>query len=469
MKLLLIFMTISFCSLFSAAVCQNTISTSVDERVELMSIVFRIAGAPEYSKTAIEKYSRQIDQYFNQYLNNELINFTKDLIKKNELGYDAVISLALHLKIEKGSIFLNQDLDKQLLDKRWRKDTDKFVSLLNVFYTASNFHQFYFENKGLYSLTEKKFSKYLSTININWFQEFYGQEAKDSFNIILILAAGSGNYGVKIKYHTGQEVNYAIICTRATDSIGVPEYDLKEILGTTIHEFNHSYCNPLIDRYYLQFENSAKQCYKLVRKKMESMAYGEPKIMVYESFVRATSIMYEIKKGINEKEISKQIHREQFRGFIWMDELVNLLKIYETERTVYPSLDTYMPIIIEKINALDHKKIAENVYCKGSAEILKYSIPTESIDVDPKTEELRVYFSMPMSGGFGLSQGKGGQKSYPEISFVKWNDDTHTELIISFKLQPDKFYSIEFSSSFNLDENYCEMSKSYRLNFKTTK
>lgn len=469
MKRLLIFLTIIFCTQFSIAYSQNSISALVDERVELMSIVFRIAGSQSYAKTTVEEYSKQIDQYFGKYKNDDLIDFTKNLIRKNEIAYNAVVSMAMHLKIENGHIILNQDLDAQLLDERWGKDTDKFISLLNVFYAKSNFHQFYFEHENLYSLTEKNFEKYISAVDINWFQAFYGIEAKDNFKIILQLAAGGSNYGQKIKYNTGQVDNYAIICTWETDSLGIPEYELNVIVGTTVHEFNHSYCNPLLDKYYLQIENSANECYKLVRKKMESQAYGEPEIMVDESFVRATTIMYESKKGLNEKETSKRIRYEQFNGFIWMEELVNLLKIYETERTTYPTIESFMPVIIEKINSLDSKKIAGEVFCKGNAEIIKCSIPVESIDVDPKIEELRVYFSMPMSGGFGFSQGKGGQKNYPEITSVKWLDDTHTELIISIKLQPGKFYSIEFPSSFNLDENYCEMSKSYTLNFKTKK
>jgi len=469
MKRLLIFLTIIFCTQFPIAYSQNSISASVDERVELMSIVFRIAGSQSYAKTTVEEYSKQIDQYFEKYKNDKLIDFTKNLIRKNEIAYDAVVSMAMHLKIENGQISLNQDLDALLPDERWGKDTDKFISLLNVFYTASNFHQFYFEHENLYSLSEKNFEKYINAVDIKWFQAFYDKEVKDNFKIILQLAAGGSNYGQKIKYNSGQVINYALLCTWETDSLGIPEYELNEIEGTTVHEFNHSFCNPLLDKYYLQIENSANECYKLVREKMESEAYGEPEIMVYEAFVRATAIMYEIKKGLNEKETRKRIRYEQFNGFIWMEELVSLLKIYETERTTYPTLETFMPVIIEKINSLDSKKIAGEVFCKGNAEILKCSIPVESIDVDPKTDELRVYFSMPMSGGFGSSPGKGGQKNYPEITSVKWLDDPHTELIISIKLQPGKFYSIEFPSRFNLDENYCEMSKSYSLNFKTKK
>lgn len=197
------------------------------------------------------------------------------------------------------------------------------------------------------------------------------------------------------------------------------------------------------------------------------MAYGEPKIMIYESFVRASCIIYEIKKGLTEKEISKRIHYEQFQGFIWMEELVNLLEIYETERTTYPSIETFMPVIIEKINSLDSKKIAGEVFCKGNAEILKFSIPTGSTGIDPNTEEITVYFSMPMTGGYGLSPGKGGQKNYPEITSVQWQNDSHTELKISLKLQPGRFYSIEFPDCFFQDENYREMSKSCTLNFET--
>jgi len=457
------------CSTVLSSFSQTTILAKVDERVELLSIVFRLAGANEYSKTFVQKYGIEIDNYFSRYKGDDLILFTQKIISKNKVGYDAVMSLALHISIQNGNISLNQHLDNQGIDKRWGTNVDNYISLLNVFYNKSKFSQFYGEHKDLYAATEKKFKKNISHIDFGWYKDFYGEDSKDSFKIVLILAAGESNYGQKIKNLTGQEELYSILCTWETDSLGVPEYDLNEVLPTTIHEYNHSYCNPLIDKYFSQLDNSANKCFKLVKNQMEYQAYGESIIMVYESFVRATSIMYFKNHGTSEKEIKQQIRREQINGFIWSEELVNLLSTYEDERLKYSSLDSYMPNIVEKLNSLDNKKLFSDAHCIGNSAIINCSIQNNANDIDTEIKEIKLYFNTPMSGGLGYNYGKGGKGRYPEVTSVKWNNAEHTELLISIVMKPDKLYHIEFPAKFNLDENYCEMSKSYTLSFKTRK
>lgn len=113
---------------------QEKLSPKVDERVEIVSIVFRLAGAEEYSQDDNKKYTEEIKTYFEPYKNSEIIEFIKDNRNKNGLGYDAVMSMALHLSLNNGKFSLIKEKENSL-EKRWNKvDVGQFVSLLNTFY-----------------------------------------------------------------------------------------------------------------------------------------------------------------------------------------------------------------------------------------------------------------------------------------------------------------------------------------------
>lgn len=69
----------------------------VDERVELLSIVFRLAGNHEYNSRRFKLYTDKIYEHYTPYKDHELIHFAKRLRKENGVSFDAVMSMAIHL------------------------------------------------------------------------------------------------------------------------------------------------------------------------------------------------------------------------------------------------------------------------------------------------------------------------------------------------------------------------------------
>ena len=80
---------------FTANAIAQTSRPIVDERLELSSIVFRLAGAEEYVCDGVPQYMK-------------------------EIGYDAVASSAFYLKIENGRVGI-ADEAKLEREKRWNK------------------------------------------------------------------------------------------------------------------------------------------------------------------------------------------------------------------------------------------------------------------------------------------------------------------------------------------------------------
>ncbi|MEI7663808.1 MAG: DUF4932 domain-containing protein [Bacteroidota bacterium] len=458
-----------FCSVIPVSMAQKlTLDPAVDERTELIGIVFRLAGAEEYSGTRINQYSRAIDAWFRPYKDEEVIRLARLLYRKNGVSFDAVMSMAIHLEMIGGSFSLVKNVEAKSLDSRWGNDPAQFITLLNVFYRESAFHKFFSENRPLYSLTEQRFSETIRSIDLSWYGKFYGEQPKGSFNLILSLVNGGANYGVKIKRHDGSEDMFSIIGVWQKDSLDFPVFSPDEYNSTIIHEFNHSFSNHLVDQAYPEMSQASEAVFKLVKGKMESQAYNMPVIMQYETMVRASTILYFIDHNTGKPEMNKMILKEKhMNGFVWIDSLVGLLVRYRQARNRYPALKDFMPRVVSMVNSLNLADLQEDANCKCSARIDSFSIVNKSRKVAPGIKELTIYFNKPMSGSYGMSRVGGRNRHYPKIISVGWASLQKKALTVKMKLEPGTGYTIKFPSCFFQDERYCEMAETYLLNFKT--
>src|SRR4051812_30984575 len=74
------------------------LNPTVDKRVELLSIVFRLAGNQEYNSDFFKKYVGDINNHFAPYSKHPLILFARELAQEKSIGFDAVMAMAIHLQ-----------------------------------------------------------------------------------------------------------------------------------------------------------------------------------------------------------------------------------------------------------------------------------------------------------------------------------------------------------------------------------
>ncbi len=458
---------LTFCVFFAYAQSE-TVQPKVDERTELLSIIFRLAGAKEYVNNDIPSYSKDIDEYFAPFKGHDAIKFAQKVRVEHGVSYDAVMSLAIALEIS-DSVRLCKNLSPISIDDRWGMDNvNIFVNLLNKFYFETRFKKFFSDHSVLYKIAESRFSGIINDVDFDWFEKFYGKSAKDNFNLILRIQ-NRGNYGTKVILNDGTEDLYAIMGRCIADSSGQPFY-LKGIDNIVVHEYNHSFCNPLIDAYYPAMEPASARIYEPVKEILSSQAYGSPKTMEYENLVRACVIMYYQRNGVDEDLLKRQVAGELANGFIWIDKLVDLLGVYEKNRDKYPTLSDFMPEIIKLESSISPTKILKEIEA-NSPKIVSISIQDKSKEVDPNITEITLTFDRPMLFKNGVSYGQQGEKGFPEFSDrkSKWNEQTKKHWTFYIKLEPDKDYSMSFPSQFFYDVNYYPLDKTYYLDFKTRK
>ena len=70
---------------------------AVDQRVELMSLIFRLAGNPEYSRGRVESYNLDAERHFNRFRDHAVVKLARELRRTSGVSYDACMSLAVHL------------------------------------------------------------------------------------------------------------------------------------------------------------------------------------------------------------------------------------------------------------------------------------------------------------------------------------------------------------------------------------
>ena len=445
------------------------LKAKVDERCELISTVFRLAEAEEYLPKGYHfpVFVDSVVKYFEPHRNHELIEYCKMYRKKYGVGYDAPMSLAFHLQIVDGKISLTPNVKENSLENRWnRKSLPRFIELLNDFYSTTNFHDF-FQRQTIKEKVEKTANEYFQKIDMEWFKNFFGEVPEGNFNLVISLSNGGNNYGTSVIYLDNKEDIYSVIIC-GIDSFNNPVFEDHWAINLIIHEFSHSFCNPLIMENYPKMKRKANEFFKLNAKTLRKQAYSNSQIMLYEILVRASVIKY--LSDHSQIDPKKYFFREIKNGFIWIEELYNSFDKYEQNREKYPTLRSFMPEIVNVQNGLDPQKIE-----KAQQEKQQKFAPTMSIanimngdeNVDASITQIIVKFDRPMLGSYGATSGKKGEKYYPEVLGAKWDEVTKTECIFEVKLEPNREYSIVFHAQWFLSEDYVSPKNTIYLNFKT--
>jgi len=443
----------------------------VDERVELLSTVFRLAGNFEYNTSGLKLYTTDLESYFAPYKNHPAVEAAAKLAREREVGFDAVMAMAIYLSAPPDLAPIVPFSD-QVPESRWGKDNAiSFAGLLRDFYRDSNFHGFFVAHRELYDLAESRFSSLLDQLDFGWYKRFYGQAPAARFNLVLGLDNGPGNYGPKVVFPDGREELYAIIGSWTKDDAGRPTFDSHSgYLSTVIHEFNHSFVNEAVHERIKEL-GSAATVFKPVAEQMRQMAYANPETMVNESLVRGAVIIYFESHGSDPAQTRQRIRSEQASGLVWMDELCDLLRKYESDRRRYPTFKSFMPAVVDYYNSLAPRidsKIAEfHEHCPHVVRVEPF--PNHADNVDPEIKQLTIVFDRPLDAGRGYSINYGGEgqdhfaiSGHPQ--FVSGNG----AIALPVQLKPDWTYSFVLTGlSFGSPDGY--PLESYEISFKTRK
>lgn len=456
----------------STLASERTIAPQVDPRVELLSIVFRLAGNPEYNMSPLKTYTADIDAYFSPYKEHPAVGLARKLANERGVGFDAVMALAVHLSPPPALKPLVAFTD-EVPDSRFGKDNASLLAKrLADFYRDTHFERFFAAHRSLYHLAAERFQVVLSDLDLNWYKSFFGDVRLGQYHLILGMNNGSGSYGPRVVWPDGHEDFFSIIGAGGTDDSGTPVYS-ADYIGLIIHEFSHSFVNPTFAEHKTEFA-SGQQVYDHVADKMRGQAIGSSDTMVIESLVRAAVIEYLESRGHESREVRYRLREEQQIGFVWMDELVDLLHQYNSQRSRYPTFDSFMPTVAQFYRSLA-PRITESVgsfnqRCVHVAGMQPF--PNHSRNADPATKELIITFDKaldseagPRHHGYSISLGPDGKDHYP-ISGTPEFLPGNRAIRLSVVLKPGWDYSFVLTPlAFASQDGY--PLETYTVSFKT--
>ncbi|MGZ3752753.1 MAG: DUF4932 domain-containing protein, partial [Mucilaginibacter sp.] len=326
MKPVTVLFALIYLSLTAAAQVATVIPPpKVDQRVELLSIVFRLAGNREYNSKVNVSYVGEIHRHFDKFTDHPLIKYARLLRDSSGIGFDAVMSMAIHLN-EPPALGPIIPFSTELPDKRWSVATaEKFTALLKQFYADADCLSFFQAEAANYAIAEKQFYSLYKALDVNWYYRFYGKSPTETFNIIIGLGNGDGNYGSQINLSANTKKVYAVMGSWSFDATGTPVYESANYLPTLIHEFNHSFVNYLGDIYEKQLSGPGQIIFDKEAARMRRQAYSQVKTMVNEALVRAAVIRYLIGHETDTVLVAGEMMEQLRKGFVWMPGLTGLL------------------------------------------------------------------------------------------------------------------------------------------------
>ena len=451
----------------SSSLCFSQLQSHVDERMELVGIVFRLAGAEEYVNNQVKNYVSDIDAYFAPYKEHPLIQYVKKIRERDEVAYNAVSRTIDFLEIKNGQVRLSPhaDLNCLLQDSRWTKESFlAYVQLLNRFYKDSKFRAFFDKHKTLYAETEKRFNSFLSNIHTEWFNGFFGQALTAPF-VCVSLTNGPSNYGGTTCLSNIPNGEIIIGCSRV-DSAGIPifeEYDFDRF-SVILHELCHIFSEPLINKYQQDMIPAADSIFPYVKKQLAKVAYGDAATMLGESINDLCTNMYFREYPIGFGKYMIRFNEDY--GFIWMRRFVKFMDNFYGHRNLYPYFEDFMPQIVSFINFCGNN-IEKIVFeYEHSHPYVINVFPALNSVVSTDVKEIRVDFSQPMWNSYGISKVNRDDVFSPVKGQYHWNED-RSSFYIPVSLEKGKDYGVLLPKGIFQSFETFPMKEDFEIIFKT--
>ena len=333
----------------------NGVEIRIDPRIEFFQVLNLAARNPAINTNEMD-YKLDIIQYFDNYKNHPALRFIRNNYTKFFNSIDAPYSFILSL---------NNDFtfSEGLVNNSWQNlsGINDFLNMMRLFLVETDFVSFFNAHDNFYEIV---LDNTIFTLNDfdekNRMMNYFGIEQTDEHTFCLILnSLGFGNFGKAIHTVAGEE-HYAIVT--ATSSNGsIPVFEKDKTLALIWHEFSHSCANPLIDKYWNDFENLSF-LHEPIKQSMAGQFYHDWHSVVYEHLVRAITCRLAAGKYSEDFAEMNLSRLELGQKFIYTVPLISALKEYEKSRNKYPTLESFMPDIVRTMKSVNQDDI-ENWIC----------------------------------------------------------------------------------------------------------
>ncbi|MCU0447077.1 MAG: DUF4932 domain-containing protein [Microscillaceae bacterium] len=447
---------------FKSAIAQ--IEPKFDERIELTSIICRLAGYWEYSANNLTQYTANIDEYFAKYKNHPAILYAQKIRADLGISFDAIPSFAI--RINQPPLLTPSDvMNDGGLDKRWNPTAvAEFSKHIQAFYKDTKCDAFFSNHQDFYSKATESARKLIKQVNFQWYNNFYGQKPKAKFNFILAYANGFSNYNVTIVHPDKTEELFAILGIYNQDAEGMP-FLKQEDLFTLIHEFGHSYNNAIVNKYQNQLKAAGEIILPPTQDQLRQIGYNSVETMFIEGILRANVIQYFKANPTKDIVAEYLVAYEEGQGFIWMEDLVALIDTFNLKRNIYKTFDDFMPEVVKFFEKVAPKiqQYKNDFFVKLPQIINIENIPNQATGVDASIKSIKINFDKEITGACEYFK---TDEENPFVGTLKIGNDKKS-IIGDVSLVEKMFYSVNLNNFTIRSKKGYPLAEMYNYSFAT--
>lgn len=452
----------------------NGVSVIVDERIELVSIAFRLAGAMEYVNDLVPEYMAEIDSCFAPYTDHELLTFIRKARKEYNFAYSIPAKSALMLDLSGGRVRIsrNWEIEKEFDSADdlycWTEDLFReYVDLLDDFYRESGFHEFFLSHKDFYDATVERNTDIPSRVDMSWFEQFYGEPAV-GVDLYMGLCNGNSNYSIfDVMHRKDWDGRLAIVIGATDGGDGIPVM-LEQHFIAIIHEIAHYYTNPLTDMYYPQMEDSMKAIFPHIKEAMAGIGYGHVETVAGEWINELFTLAYLkacFESGRCLFSYQYNVAHDEESGYIWMGRAMGFMENFLADRTLYPTVKEFMPQIVAFTNELPEKWDTIAAEFENRHPYVTDIYPAGGV-IPEGVSIVRIRFSEPMLEGIqGLMRIEGYEMLPFDFKASCWEDE-RTFVIKLGPLEPGMTYGVGLNKGMFYDSDLVSFAEDYKIVFK---
>lgn len=432
-------------------------TVKVDRRVELMSIVGRLADWPGYTEPAgDDPYVQAVDRHFEPSRNHPLIQYARAFAPSQFIGYDKIPALAVVLDQPGPDMGVNTE---RLNDNVWTDEiTKRFVPLLGQFYQEAKCGEFFESQSTLYAQDEEFVGKLVSRFDTQWFRDFFGHKETQTFTVIPTRLIGNMQYGAFPQPQDGKRDYYVVVNVAGAHYLEKNPEDLPRLFGFGfVYEAMSPYSNEL--------EKPSLRLLAMTTTQVGQGINENWRSLIGKNLVSAIAIRYMMAHHADEQSCREAMQRRVRVGYLLVPRLVKLLESYESQRDTYPAFERFMPEIVRLLQQVT----------EGNAGVLQAprvvridEFKNGSQDVDPGLARITIRFDQPMMQDrysiYTMPEGNAFKLPMKSAGFT----DSKTFAIELKTLAPDHEYKFiikgenaNFKSSAGIPLEDCE------VNFKT--
>jgi hypothetical protein len=324
------------------------ISIEVDPRVELIGIVFRLAGSPGYNDGTLRPYAKSIEKHFGDFDGHPVVKMAVQLRNTRLMSCDGPMSLAVHIDRNLRLRKITEEWPSTL-DYRWEKqETADFLDKLRKFAAETKFEEFFKDQRDIYETGIQSCKDLIGPLNLEkWLVDFFKVKDCGDLKLVLGFVNGFNNYGCRFADGQTSE-KYAIIGIRPFDPANTVMFRPMQI-GLTVHEFCHSFTNPIVDKYMDRLQPAGERLFAVHGPAMRMGSYQKWESVMHETAVRAC-VMSFVRHSFEPMYLDYFLKDEVKAGFVWTEDMGDFLKKYESNRDKYPTFESFFPEFVDFLN-----------------------------------------------------------------------------------------------------------------------